>query len=961
MAKFDILSKETPVLGRRFLEASAGTGKTFTIEHLFVRLVEEEKIPLEQVLVVTFTRAATRELKQRIRAKLGQRADLDTLQIYTIHGFCQQMLREFAFEAKSPIETLEWTPEEEEEAFLQFLEGPDLSPLVVERLVRKYRRDLRAVKTAVSSSSLTSKSLTQIAKEVSHILQEFSPDSVTPEFERIRGDYRGMGKDEFLAQSRHLDTALQRRECCVHDLIELTEHKPFFLSGLSDAHRKVRASGPLPSLTLQALTARLSPLLTAAATPEALVEELGILWRDLRARHVHAEEKRGPDEIVKAMEAGLSHPRFIEKVRSRYRAVMIDEFQDTDPVQWKIFHTLFWHGEMAALYLVGDPKQSIYAFRGADLYTYLEAHRQFQPSEVFHLDTNFRSEKQLVTAFNQLFSATPWLRLPEKGICLEVPPSQAAKEGDKGAIQFFIAEGKIGRKQQWPSSDIEEEMLFPFIVHEMERLALPPQDVAILVKDRFQGRRVQKFLERWNIPVSLRRSTDFTETTILPFLEEAVAAAIDPKRKAAAVLMGPLFGGALDDTHPERRFLFEAKWPRLYALLEERGFSAFSAALLHEEWRGHTPFERLNRSNDASLYRGWMGVLPFLHGLKGALAIRERLAELRGSPFEGWREGSFRGVQILTIHASKGLEFRHVFALGLASRSPVRELAKAEERDAEKLRQLYVAMTRAKERLYVPVVRELEGREIDVGEASPIELFLTATGIDPRAFPHTELRQFRPILIPRSDEEKSLTSPLALPPCPAPERIVSFSSLARKSDAPMAAAIGGGDIPAGAETGVILHTIFEKIFGDPTAIETTLRGTPLENYLGPITKLVEATLAHPLLHGICSDKVLTELEFAYPRGNDLVKGFIDLLFERDGKYYLVDWKSHALPGYTESHLERAMREGDYFLQASLYVEALRRFVRLFDSRPFSAWFGGVLYVFVRGPAVYTLLPEVFDE
>lgn len=143
MSAFDVLSKETSILGNWFLQASAGTGKTFTIEHLVIRLLLEGDCRLDQILVVTFTRAAARELKTRIRAKLEKVIEekeafpylndvfnlekieeallvFDQAQIFTIHGFCQKMLQEYAFEAGLGFNTEPWTPQEEEKEALSF-------------------------------------------------------------------------------------------------------------------------------------------------------------------------------------------------------------------------------------------------------------------------------------------------------------------------------------------------------------------------------------------------------------------------------------------------------------------------------------------------------------------------------------------------------------------------------------------------------------------------------------------------------------------------------------------------------------------------------------------------------------------------------------------------------------------------------------------------------------------------
>jgi exodeoxyribonuclease V beta subunit len=89
-----------------------------------------------------------------------------------------------------------------------------------------------------------------------------------------------------------------------------------------------------------------------------------------------------------------------------------------------------------------------------------------------------------------------------------------------------------------------------------------------------------------------------------------------------------------------------------------------------------------------------------------------------------------------------------------------------------------------------------------------------------------------------------------------------------------------------------------------------------------------------------------------------MKGVADLWFLYESKYYVLDWKSNALEGYTQEHLQQAMRANDYYLQASIYATALKRYVKLFDNRPFPECFGGAFYLFVRGNGVLHFIPEV---
>ena len=228
-----------------------------------------------------------------------------------------------------------------------------------------------------------------------------------------------------------------------------------------------------------------------------------------------------PDAILTEMAKLLERPQFRELVKQKYRAVIIDEFQDTDPVQWAIFRTLFLN--VKQLYIVGDPKQSIYAFRNADLYTYLEAKENFS---VAHLDTNFRSAPKLIDALNTLFSTKEWMYLPKLQKFLDVHRVQAGvKEDGEGLLHFFVSQEK------------DEERLFAFIAQNI----VPHLSNAVLVKDRFQGARLQAYLRKWNISCAVKRAGSLADTLAFSAMHDLLEAVKRPDDASAVkkVLAGP--------------------------------------------------------------------------------------------------------------------------------------------------------------------------------------------------------------------------------------------------------------------------------------------------------------------------------------------------------------------------------------------------------------------------------------
>ncbi|MBS0654076.1 MAG: PD-(D/E)XK nuclease family protein, partial [Verrucomicrobia bacterium] len=374
-------------------------------------------------------------------------------------------------------------------------------------------------------------------------------------------------------------------------------------------------------------------------------------------------------------------------------------------------------------------------------------------------------------------------------------------------------------------------------------------------------------------------------------------------------------------------------------------------------------------------------------------------------------------VQILTMHMSKGLEFDIVFALGVASSHPLQDeiviqdegrskivpleldseacSKSLKEIDAEKLRQLYVALTRAKKRVYIPLPFDLKNNPVPLGEASPIELYFSAASLPSFDFAHVEafldeIKNGASITLSRIElapatqvqEKKSVLldlPPKELSPFPA-QPIVSYSSLAKKADPEMhfieklenkdemSTAL---NMPLGAQTGLIFHSIMEKLFQYglhffpqqkkiADLIEKQTANTTLSLWKGPLFETIWDLLHMPLkgfsLSEIPPAQIQEEMEFLFPFEKGLMKGFADLVFESKKKYYLLDWKTNylgpSLQDYSSENILKSMDQHDYFLQASIYAEALKRYVKLFDKRPFSECFGGVFYIFVRGKVVH---------
>ncbi len=975
MQRFDCLARDCPLFGPHLLEASAGTGKTFSIEHIYVRLILEE-VEMEQILVITFTRAATRELKARIRSNLekalafiqsgasaweylepylGSKEAIrrlsdalsvfDRCQIFTIHGFCYRMLKEFAFEAKvgalSDPDAGRKVPETLRHAAFDFLENgiADLCPEQLTCLFKEFTSVDAIVDRLLRCEPVSaSESFTTISAKCKAALHSWNLDvsKLLADFHALKKNYRVGVKGHFEAQVR----ALAER-----DIPFLLKERGSLLDFLAPENRKVRAKDPeflhypgffdwarseiAPSLQLEVF-----PILQAA-------------WYPIAQKILAQEEHLDPDAILEKVKEAVGKESFAARVREKYRAAIIDEFQDTDAVQWEIFQRLFVNANLKALYLVGDPKQSIYRFRKADIYTYLQARDLLGETHLYHLDTNFRSSKPLIDALNALFHRD-WLPLPKVQRTL---PYQRVKAGakidpsftdGKGALHFFLGEGE-------PNA-LFDDLFLPFAIREIELLGRSRR-CAILVKDRYQAQKALDQLKGRGIAAIAKSHIPLGETDAFQAIRELFEALLSPadSSRAIIVLAGPF--AHLD--------LFEAK-----ALLQ-KGLVPFARYALKEL---HDPdtlqvFEQLF---------AWEKKEGFsFEGLKRFLTVLRHL-----DPEEGGRrrmEVDEEAVQILHLHISKGLEFDIVFALGLASRTPKSD-EDIPELEAEKLRQLYVAMTRAKQRLYVPLA--LSKKDPEPGTHSPLELFCR----------HISLDQL-PSLCKEITFE-TLSSPLSLaPPSPKPESkafpprpiphsfspsfLSSFTTLAQGQESNVKWTDSPPGVftlqtmPRGSETGILVHGIFERLFSAPTplwrhpiAIDTLvaeqLRFTPLEPWKEAVQQMVRQSVTLPLtadgeffaLSELEPQQLQVEMEFLFTTPPHFVKGFIDLVFFRRGKVYFIDWKTNWLEQYDPSSLQAAMQTHDYGLQVELYAEAIRRH--------FQADFGAAFYLFVRGGAYLTL-------
>lgn len=849
MKQFKVLDRNLALHQHYLLEASAGTGKTFSIQNIIVRLLiepqlEKNPLSLQKILVVTFTRAATRDLKIRIRSNIEQALDylqssqmqgviaehapdylkayiekgdefvsqackrlqqalftFDQAQIFTIHSFCARMLRQFALESEMGVHSFvgdDPFPQSEaikiiRDFFRTEIRMENYSPAQLEILLKQdpdQRKLLKLMQRGYPFPHYSAfKDIArQFAKNMLALKQNLSltSEKIIEDFRKQSVAYRnyksGESKADTLAKIIRFANLFDKDEWNTEDIDGLIGDGLVWIKALDPELVKGKPPKPdelhYPQMT-QLLQEYLSSLIEESRDPAILFARMAGDCQQLFNRYQQEEEKLSPDDVLRKMHRSLEQSDFLCKVQENYQAAIIDEFQDTDPLQWQIFKRLFlsdqfpWQGY---LYLVGDPKQSIYSFRQADIYTYLSAAQTLGDAHCFSLDVNYRSEPPLVQALNMLFASEHlphFIPLPKKSIYLRYQTVQPASifqnqlfEDKLGSIHFFIADGQAFKKPKL--TDLETEIFFPFIAQEIIRLRkqnnLKFRQFAVLVRDRHQGLRLAEYLDKAGIPYINQRGASLVDSSAHQVFIDLIRAVLHPHDRGAlrSILVSPLMGWSYADLKKTESLEFALLFvQRLRLSLFEHGFAVFFQEMLQSicnqgnltvleqilEKKGGVEFyQELQQIADIIVdhqyleWNGPEGIIPFLD-------LFQTWEENDDARIKRFQDPSVEGVKILTLHFSKGLEFDIVFALGLVNRTGIKEdlipvesngqlwlaplsedskeyQSYCEECDAEKMRQLYVALTRAKIKVYIPVALHLPSEKIKLGEASPIDLFL---------------------------------------------------------------------------------------------------------------------------------------------------------------------------------------------------------------------------------------------
>ena len=1086
-----------PLQGSNLIEASAGTGKTYSIAILALRLILEKNISIREILMVTFTKAAVAELEERIRKfirsgykcaqgeeisdqtisnlvqesikEIGHEKTLERLKdatlfldetsVLTIHSFCQQTLTEFAFETNQ-------------------LFGADLlqdtSSILEEEVQKFWRKHITTISPELLSIlmdfQLSRSSISTIVKQ--HLAgKRFFKYDAQKEYTFCEEDHLNFLKQ--INQLREIsDKVLEDlHQHVVDNNAELKERS----QGNASARKHILDRIDDPEDFISAINEKKKSKYIVELFPDILenwdkyneskeeVKEIitncfnhiycvaiNEISKGVEKHKLSANQLSFDDLIVnlhQALASGKDNSALVAALQKKYKAVFIDEFQDTDKLQYEIFNTAF--GKNTILFYIGDPKQSIYAWRKADIFTYFKAYKDVD--SIYDMNVNYRSTEPMIEAMNQFF-------LPEKDFDtfyfeneetkivykkVESPEKNKAglfKLGEESVIPISI-------NTQSNKTKINEAVgarvvdLLRNKEYTINGRQIRPSDIGILVRSKSEGFKIKSVLSRFHIPAVTVTDAKVLQSGEAQEVLYILEAMLDqsPSKINRALLSS--FTGyntenilSLDTEKVSALFKnYKASWEKsgvyepLNLFITEFGIQAHLLQTNTENGERiitnlYQLIELLFKTESIKN----LSPAELIDWLKRAMEEDDAV----GDELEQRIENDEEAVKITTIHSSKGLQYPIVIApsLDLLKTNNYEDCSYRDEETSEYIsalksqldenqiemntkqleqenrRLVYVAITRA---VYKCFIYKNSGnrRPYDYSESS-LAAFVNKLKESPQiTFEQSEIntegyyyQTESPVARKKTDEKVHFDL------LHKNWQRMSYTKLAADLERrpKIRAAINKdpyqqfifSQLTRGNITGNMLHYIFENIhFSDnerwsavvEKAIKRFAPGSK-DIYEEKLPEMIEQVLNVSIqtgdmkfrLNEIAFDKRIHEMEFDFPvstfnptdltrfvENNSLINvkssqeieglmnGFIDLFFEHEGKYYILDWKSNFLGGsiedYSKESLAEAMNENNYHLQYLIYTLAVKKYLesRLTDF-DYERDFGGILYLFIRG-------------
>ncbi len=1023
------------------VEASAGTGKTYSIAILVLRLLLEKKLSVKEILMVTFTKAAVAELEERIRLFIrsayklsnGEKIKdltitslvnkaieqsgkeevhqllkdavlfLDETAVLTIHSFCQQTLTEFAFETNQLFgaDTLQ-----------------DNTAVIQEEVNKFWRSHITTIPPELLhyliEQKLTRARIVQVIKE--HINgKKYLQYDAAKDYSFCDADH----EDNSMVIKNLEQEELELRACLYRYLVDNNEKIKAICESNNHARKNVLHLVDKPEELLQYIISKRSTgyivnlfhdildkqdkcdelLKHRNQKLQEIINQILCLAINKVSDAIDIYKQRNNllsfDDLIVNLHKALVHtenPKLVAALRKKYKAVFVDEFQDTDRLQYEIFQKAF--SSETILFYIGDPKQSIYAWRKADINTYLKARDNV--NNTYDMNQNFRSSENFISAMNLFFKPTPDFNTFyfEK------------KDNEKDPVEYInVCSPTINSKgylyncgekavpitifKERNNDSIDDALtaqLIELLVNDTYKIGTPgslrritPSDIGILVRTNKQAGKIKSALAKYGIPaVTIDDSKLLQSEEAVPFLYLLEAMTDVNTGTINKALLSAFTGFTIQDilslNNEKKLELFTgyaATWQKdgIYTALMNfvADYNVRKVLLQRNSENGERVIanlfqliELVHKVQTQKMFSPLELISWLKRGIEGM--------ETDGDEYEQRVENDEASIKIVTIHKSKGLEYNIVFAPYLDFVSEQKNIPIAsfrhpetgdyvaaekvqltaeqtrwmtEQAEQENRRLLYVAITRAVYKCFIfknehykhstltSFVHELKLPDSSLinfaaSLAIPEKYYYQNAPIWQPTF-HAQTVHFT--LVQKDWRRISYTMLAAKPELSIKTRLFNYAA---KYDQFIF-----HDLTGGVKTGNLLHYIFENIhFTDNSKWmllleEAVKRFVPKHRdaWMPMLNEMLQQVLQARISVGghqfqmtdIAFDKRIHELEFDFPMPvfnpaalnnlsdkqiqvyvnhyselEGIMNGKIDLFFEIQGKYFILDWKSNFL-------------------------------------------------------------------
>ena len=799
-----------PLTGKHLIEASAGTGKTYNITRIYLRLILEQELSVEEILLMTFTKDATQELRGRIDVFIRQALAhwhelietdeyfkaisekvndekaqfllkralllLDDAAIHTIHGFCQKVLNQHAFTSGLTFDTTlstntnDITLQATQDWYRQLAKSDEVSFSLLAQFWQTPTSFIASFSKAISHNSdialVSVKSVeTNFVQLVCEALSSLKTNTQLLEDSLIlskKGKEQDVRKEEFNQLLLWLEE-VKLVELGQDALLNLPYFPDAFIDGRRFSRSKEKLAIKQAFVAVNKVKSQLKSLQSNITKAKAFqVVRTGIY--KIRQQCADRKEQLNVldfDDLINTLAQCLTAKtpnaqNLAKALLHQYPVALIDEFQDTDPNQFSILQAVYYEQnyqhDKRGIFLIGDPKQAIYGFRGGDIFAYLSARAGCDHHWL--MDTNWRSTPEMISAYNQVFTAPSenkkksvfgfgieYLPVLAGKYSLEKAPLKGSDQNDEAlqVIHFSHQEDPQAKVNQ----DVRVNMAY-WCANEIQTLLahddIKPKDIAILVRDGNEARDIKLALSQAQLDSVFlsERANLFHSTQAKQLL--SILTAINDLENDYLFIAGLCSGLLGIDAN------------KLYALQQDdEAYQKikFDFITLRHEWSKYgfisMAIKLMHQYFDVALETKDRSLTNLIHLFELLQAASQRYAqphellhwfELQTTMDNPETEAELRLendgdlIRIITQHGSKGLEdpivfipyaTRHKDPLRFGSKSvnyieyhntdgqlmlsldgsDEAKLAMSNEAYAEAIRLLYVAITRAEQRCYI--------------------------------------------------------------------------------------------------------------------------------------------------------------------------------------------------------------------------------------------------------------------